>query len=56
MLGKSNGWPGEKWLDIRDLASLGPIMQARLDICERKGFDAVEFDNVDGYQNRTCAR
>ena len=53
VLGKSNGWPGERWLDIRDLATLGPIMQARLDRCARKGFDAVEFDNVDGYQNRT---
>jgi hypothetical protein len=28
-------------------------MQARLDVCDTKGFDAVEFDNVDGYQNRT---
>ena len=53
VLGKSNGWPGERWLDIRDLATLGPIMQARLDICQTKGFDAIEFDNVDGYQNRT---
>jgi hypothetical protein len=52
-LGKSNGWPGERWLDIRDLAGLGPIMSARLDICDHKGFDAVEFDNVDGYQNGT---
>jgi hypothetical protein len=52
-LGKSNGWPGEKWLDIRALATLGPIMQGRLDICRRKGFDAVEFDNIDGYQNGT---
>ena len=51
--GASNGWPGERWLDIRRLRVLGPIMQARLDICANKGFDAVEFDNVDGYQNRT---
>ena len=51
--GASNGWPGERWLDIRRLRVLGPIMQARLDICADKGFDAVEFDNVDGYQNRT---
>jgi hypothetical protein len=51
--GASNGWPGERWLDIRKLRILGPIMQARLDMCEAKGFDAVEFDNVDGYQNRT---
>ena len=28
-------------------------MRARLDLCQAKGFDAVEFDNVDGYQNRT---
>jgi hypothetical protein len=53
VLGKSNGWPGEKWLDIRKRTILKPIMRARMDICRRKGFDAIEFDNVDGYQNRT---
>ena len=53
VLGRSNGWPGEKWLDIRKVGILGPIMKARLDMCEAKGFDAVEFDNVDGYQNHT---
>ncbi len=51
--GAGNGWPGERWLDIRKLRVLGPIMQARLDRCAGKGFDGVEFDNVDGYQNRT---
>ena len=51
--GASNGWPGERWLDIRRLRMLGPIMQARLDMCAAKGFDAVELDNVDGYQNRS---
>ena len=53
VLGRSNGWPGEKWLDIRKVGILGPIMKDRLDMCEAKGFDAVEFDNVDGYQNHT---
>ena len=53
VLGASNGWPGEKWLDIRKVGILGPIMKARLDMCDTKGFDAVEFDNADGYQNRT---
>jgi hypothetical protein len=53
VLGKSNGWPGEKWLDIRKRKILKPIMRARIDICHRKGFDAIEFDNVDGYQNAT---
>ncbi len=53
VLGRSNGWPGEKWLDIRSLDVLGPIMKARMDMCVRKGFDGIEFDNVDGYQNNT---
>jgi hypothetical protein len=53
VLGKSNGWPGERWLDIRRVDLLGPIMKARLDMCRRKGFDAVEFDNMDGFQNNT---
>jgi hypothetical protein len=53
VLGKSNGWPGERWVDIRRLDALGPILRARLDLCASKGFDAVEFDNVDGYTNKT---
>lgn len=53
VLGRSNGWPGEKWLDIRKRKILKPIMRARMNICRRKGFDAIEFDNVDGYQNAT---
>ena len=52
VLGKNmDGWVGEKWLDIRNITALGPIMTARLDQCKAKGFDAVEFDNVDGYSN-----
>ncbi len=53
VLGRTNGWPGERWLDIRALDVLAPIMEARMDMCADKGFDGVEFDNVDGYQNRT---
>jgi hypothetical protein len=48
-----DGWPGERWLDIRQLAVLRPIMAARMDGCRRKGFDGVEPDNVDGYTNDT---
>lgn len=51
--GRSNGWPGERWLDIRQLDVLGLIMEARLDRCAGMGFDGVEFDNVDGYANST---
>jgi hypothetical protein len=53
VLGRPNGWPGERWLDIRRLGALGPIMKRRMNTCASKGFDAIEFDNVDGYQNRT---
>ena len=45
------GWPGERWLDIRRLDILKPLMGDRIRLCARKGFDAVEFDNVDAYTN-----
>jgi hypothetical protein len=51
--GSSNGWPGEKWLDIRRIDLLSPIMGARLDLAAQKGCDGVEPDNVDGYTNST---
>jgi len=52
VLGKNmDGWAGEKWLDVRNITALAPIMTARLDQCKAKGFDGVEFDNVDGYSN-----
>lgn len=51
--GLSNGWPGERWLDIRATDVLLPIMEARVAKCATAGFDAVEFDNVDGYTNDT---
>ena len=47
------GWPGEKWLDIRQIDKLAPIMLARLDLCKAKGFDAVEPDNMEVYSNNT---
>ncbi len=54
VLGKPDGgWPGERWLDIRQTAILEPIMTKRFALCERKGFDAVDPDNIDGYTNNT---
>ncbi|MFZ5819309.1 MAG: endo alpha-1,4 polygalactosaminidase [Chloroflexota bacterium] len=47
------GWSGEKWLDIRRIDLLAPIMLARLDECAAKGFDGVEPDNMEIYTNRT---
>ena len=48
-----DGWPGERWVDIRRLDLLGPILEARLDLAHSKGCTGVEPDNVDGYQNNT---
>ena len=45
------GYPDERWLDVRRLDVLAPIMERRLDLCRSKGFDGVEADNVDGYAN-----
>jgi hypothetical protein len=47
------GWPGEKWLDIRQIAKLAPIIKARLDLCRQKGFSGVDPDNIDGYLTDT---
>jgi endo-alpha-1,4-polygalactosaminidase (GH114 family) len=48
-----DGWAGERWLDIRRIDLLAPIMRARLDQCKAKGFDGVEPDNIDGWTNAT---
>jgi endo-alpha-1,4-polygalactosaminidase (GH114 family) len=48
-----DGWPGEKWLDIRRIDLLAPIMRARLDLCKARGFDGVEPDNIEIYDNDT---
>jgi hypothetical protein len=47
------GWPGEKWLDVRQLDVLGLLMAARLDLAAQKGCDGVDPDNVDGYANES---
>lgn len=48
-----DGWAGEKWLDVRQLDVLIPIMQARMQQAADKGCDGVDPDNVDGYSNNT---
>ncbi len=47
------GYPEERWLDIRQIAALAPILRKRFDLCRRKGFDAIEPDNIAGYENRS---
>ena len=55
LLGLNDGnWPGERWLDIAKFrGSLAAIMRARVKMCKSKGFNAVDFDNIDGYANDT---
>ncbi|AVZ76613.1 endo alpha-1,4 polygalactosaminidase [Streptomyces lunaelactis] len=53
VLGGENGWAGERWLDIRRLDILRPLMAKRIDICRARGFDAVEPDLLDAYLNET---
>ncbi len=54
VLGKTlDGWSDERWLDIRQISQLEPVMSARLDLAAAKACDGVEPDNVDGYNNDT---
>ncbi|MEZ5668727.1 MAG: endo alpha-1,4 polygalactosaminidase [Alphaproteobacteria bacterium] len=46
-------WAGERWLNPRALDRLMPLVEARLALCAEKGFDMVEFDNVDAFDNET---
>jgi hypothetical protein len=51
---EDGGWPGERWLNIaRFQGTLSAIMRARVAMCRSKGFNAVDFDNVDSYTNDT---
>lgn len=54
VIGKDyEGWAGEKWLDIRQIDKLAPVLRTRFDLCKQKGFDGLEPDNIDGYQTDT---
>jgi hypothetical protein len=44
-------FPDERWLDVRRIDLLAPVLLARMDTCRVKGFDAVEPDNVTAYAN-----
>ncbi|WP_417709301.1 endo alpha-1,4 polygalactosaminidase [Roseibium aggregatum] len=52
VLGKTyEDWPDERFLDVRRLDILLPIMKARFEACKDQGFDAVEPDNMDVHDN-----
>jgi len=48
-----DGWPGERWLDVRQLTLIAPVLTTRFDLAAEKGCDGVEPDNVDGHVNAT---
>jgi hypothetical protein len=47
------GFPDERWLDVRRFREFAPILERRFQMCARKGFDAVEPDNIAGFENNT---
>jgi hypothetical protein len=47
------GWEEERWLDIAHFRKFAPIIQKRISMCARKGFDGVEPDNIAGWENKT---
>ena len=52
VIGRTYGdWPDERFLDVRQLDVLLPLMQARFQRCKDMGFQAIEPDNMDVYDN-----
>jgi hypothetical protein len=43
------GYPQERWVDLRQLRALEPVLDRRLEMCAAKGFDAVELDDIDSF-------
>jgi hypothetical protein len=44
------GFPDERWLDVSRFHLFAKPLRRRFDMCARKGFDAVEPDNVAGWE------
>ena len=47
-----DGWPGERWLDIRD-SGVRTVLLGRLDRAVTRHCDGVDPDNVNGHDNDT---
>ncbi|KAK7422825.1 hypothetical protein QQX98_001387 [Neonectria punicea] len=45
-----DGWPDERWIDVRS-NNVRKIMKKRIKYAADKGCDAIDPDNVDGFQN-----
>jgi len=46
-------WTGQRWLDVRRIDAVGPVMEHRMDMCRDKGFDGIQFDDLAGWQEKT---
>ena len=46
-------WPGEYYVDLRDLETLMPWWEARLSAAKKAGCDAVDPDNLDAHANNS---
>ncbi len=44
-----SGYPQQRWVDFRQLDALKPMLDERIAMCARKGFDAVELDDIDSF-------
>lgn len=54
VLGKIvDGWPDERFLDIRSQDIVWPLMRKRLDLARSKGCDAIYHDWADSYSQDT---
>ncbi len=43
------GYPQERWVDLRRVPAVMRVFDARIAMCARKGFDAVEIDDIDSF-------
>ncbi|MFN8216190.1 MAG: endo alpha-1,4 polygalactosaminidase [Solirubrobacterales bacterium] len=47
---KYEGFPDERWLDVSRFHLFAKPLEQRFEMCARKGFDAVEPDNIQGWE------
>lgn len=47
------GWPSEKWLDIRHFELFENIMLGRFDLAVEKGCDGIDADNMQNFEEET---
>ena len=52
----ATAYADEKWLDVRQIDLLRPLIAARFDMAKKKGCDAIDADNLDGYDDPTNPR